>query len=218
MRRVVGRLTEGIGATPSISSWPSHRLRRFCRRWRAHGTHLRVRNPGQPALVISLTSPSATCTGRRRCPIPRRSPYWDHRSIRLRQGQRSEGALLVTGRTGATSGGDRRPLRSGRRLVSLAGTLEQVLARPARWDAYVRVVLHESARVGLADEVRAVIPDAVEVVLESPSAAPEKNGARQGSTRWTPSPGSSPEGEHRSGCRAAVRRVAGGGHRRGVVT
>ena len=47
-------------------------------------------------------------------------------------------------------------------------------------DAYVRVVLHESARVGLADEVRAVIPDAVEVVLESPVSHQSKNEARQG--------------------------------------
>ena len=35
--------------------------------------------------------------------------------------------------------------------------------------AHVKVVLTEKARVGLADEVRAAIPGAVEVVLDDPS-------------------------------------------------
>jgi len=61
------------------------------------------------------------------------------------------------------------PLRAGRRLRTLRGTLADVLARAADpavvGDAHLRIVLDESARAGLADEIRAQVPDAVEVVL-----------------------------------------------------
>lgn len=80
-----------------------------------------------------------------------------------------KGALLVKAEPGRPASVEELPLSSGRRLVSVTGTLSQVLERSdSVADAYVRVVLQEPGRVGLADEVRAVIPDAVEVVLESP--------------------------------------------------
>jgi DNA repair protein SbcD/Mre11 len=81
-----------------------------------------------------------------------------------------KGALLVKAEPGRPASVEELPLRSGRPLMSLRGTLDQVLSRAGETgDAYVRVVLQETARVGLADEVRAAIPDAVEVVLESPT-------------------------------------------------
>lgn len=80
-----------------------------------------------------------------------------------------KGALLVTAHPGKPASVQELPLTSGRGLISLTGTLEQVLARAGdTGDAYVKVVLQEPARVGLADEVRAVIPNAVEVVLATP--------------------------------------------------
>jgi DNA repair protein SbcD/Mre11 len=72
------------------------------------------------------------------------------------------------------------PLTAGRRLRTLRGTLVDVLAAvpgagdgagpgpgPGPGDAreHLRVVLAEPARAGLADEVRARVPTAVEVVL-----------------------------------------------------
>lgn len=81
-----------------------------------------------------------------------------------------KGALLVTAEPGRPASVAELPLQSGRRLLSIAGTLEQVLARAGETtDAFVRVVLHEPARVGLADEVRAAIPNAVEVILDNPA-------------------------------------------------
>jgi exonuclease SbcD len=59
-------------------------------------------------------------------------------------------------------------LAAGRRLQSLRGTLADVLARagaPELAEAHLRIVLDEAARAGLADEVRAAVPQAVEVVL-----------------------------------------------------
>jgi exonuclease SbcD len=55
-------------------------------------------------------------------------------------------------------------LTAGRRLRTLQGTLAQVLDAPPT-DAYLRVVLDEPARAGLADEVRERVPGVVEVVL-----------------------------------------------------
>jgi exonuclease SbcD len=58
------------------------------------------------------------------------------------------------------------PLAAGRRLRTVRGTLVDVLAAAAQaGDAYLRVVLDEAARAGLADEVRERLPAAVEVVL-----------------------------------------------------
>jgi DNA repair protein SbcD/Mre11 len=60
------------------------------------------------------------------------------------------------------------PLTAGRRLRTVRGTLADVLERVGLGDGsddHLRVVLDEPARVGLADEVRAAAPNAVEVVL-----------------------------------------------------
>jgi exonuclease SbcD len=81
-----------------------------------------------------------------------------------------KGALLVNAEAGKPASVSELPLRSGRRLVSISGTLEQVLSRAGEvGDAYVKVFLNENSRVGLADEVRASIPNAVEVKLDSPN-------------------------------------------------
>ncbi|MDQ4130016.1 MAG: exonuclease SbcCD subunit D [Actinomycetota bacterium] len=57
------------------------------------------------------------------------------------------------------------PLRSGRRLRTLKGTLAEVSAHLDLDDAFLRVVLQEPPRAGLADEVRAVLPNAVDVAV-----------------------------------------------------
>lgn len=62
-------------------------------------------------------------------------------------------------------------LASGRRLKTLRGTLPEVEAqRDAVDDAYLRVVLDEPPRSGLAGTVRELFPNAVEVVVVSPDA------------------------------------------------
>jgi exonuclease SbcD len=63
------------------------------------------------------------------------------------------------------------PLTSGRPLHVVKGTLAELqsLAEGAPFDdAYLRVHVREKLRLGLADEVRGLFPDVVDVVLEVP--------------------------------------------------
>jgi exonuclease SbcD len=101
--------------------------------------------------------------------MPHSAPIWYSGSpLQLDFGEVSDqkGALLVKAEPGRPASVEELPLRSGRRLVELVGTLDQVLGRAGETgDAWVKVVLEEKARVGLADEVRDAIPGAVDVVL-----------------------------------------------------
>jgi len=79
-----------------------------------------------------------------------------------------KGVLLVEAAPGLPAKVTSIPLREGKRLVTLRGTLDQVLARAGDLgDVYVKVELDEKARVGLADRVRAAIPDVVDVKLRA---------------------------------------------------
>jgi DNA repair protein SbcD/Mre11 len=77
---------------------------------------------------------------------------------------------------------------SGARLAIVEGTLEQLLERAAlKGDAFLRVVVHEPARAGLGDEVRALLGERVVEVRLQPVDAPRgQNG--EGSTRTNRSP------------------------------
>lgn len=91
-----------------------------------------------------------------------------------------KGALLVEAAPGLPARVTSLPLSAGRRLATLRGTLDEVLSRASEVaGAYVKVELTEIARVGLADQVREVIPDAVEVVLDSPDVSRPPTEPRQ---------------------------------------
>ncbi len=58
------------------------------------------------------------------------------------------------------------PLSSGTKLAVLRGTMEQVVSQAESvGEAHIRVVLEESPRVGMADEVRGLIPGVVDVTV-----------------------------------------------------
>jgi exonuclease SbcD len=86
-----------------------------------------------------------------------------------------KGVLLVDAEAGKPARVTTIPLGAGRSLVTLRGSLADVLARSDETgDAYVKVILTEKGRVGLADEVRLAIPNTVDVVLENPEEKPER--------------------------------------------
>lgn len=80
-----------------------------------------------------------------------------------------KGVLLVDTEAGRPARVTTIPLSSGRNLMTLRGGFDEVVARAGETaDAYVKVILTEMGRVGLADEIRAAIPNAVDVVLDNP--------------------------------------------------
>lgn len=62
-------------------------------------------------------------------------------------------------------------LESGRRLRTVRGTLSDLEAVEDDGEGWLRVVVRERPRIGLADEVRTRFPNAVDVLVEDPNAA-----------------------------------------------
>jgi exonuclease SbcD len=78
---------------------------------------------------------------------------------------------------------ERVPLRAGRRLTTVRGTVAELRSQATDVDPldYLRVVVDEPSRAGLADEVRALLPGAVDVVIARPQApAADTRGRRSG--------------------------------------
>ena len=76
-------------------------------------------------------------------------------------------ALVVTAAPGIRADARPVPVTGGRRLRTLRGTLEEVIADGEQaGDAYLRVVLAEPGRAGLGDLVRDKLPNALEVTLD----------------------------------------------------
>jgi len=87
------------------------------------------------------------------------------------------GALIVTASPGIRADARRADVHGSRRLKTLRGPLDQVLDEGERaGDAYLRVILAESARAGLGDLVREQLPNALEVQLDE--AHRQRPGAR----------------------------------------
>jgi exonuclease SbcD len=82
-----------------------------------------------------------------------------------------KGALVVEASAGRPAQVRFVPLEGGRRLVLLEGSLAEVEAAVvagAAEDAWVKVRLLEPGRAGLADEVRALVPDVVDIEVVRP--------------------------------------------------
>ena len=76
-------------------------------------------------------------------------------------------ALIVTAEPGIRADARAIPVSGARRLKTLRGTLDQVIAEGEQaGDAYLRVVLAEPARAGLGDLVREKLPGTLEVLLD----------------------------------------------------
>lgn len=101
--------------------------------------------------------------------VPNPVPTWYSGSpLHLDFGEAGErkGILMVDAEPGRPAEVRIRHLVSGRPLRVVSGTLEQVVeAAASGGDAWVKVVLDEPRRAGLADEVRRHLPHAVDVVL-----------------------------------------------------
>ena len=61
------------------------------------------------------------------------------------------------------------PVRAGRALRVVRGTLDELAAVEVDGDAWLKVIVEERARTGLADEVRDLFPTAVDVCVAAPA-------------------------------------------------
>ena len=79
----------------------------------------------------------------------------------------AKGVLVVEATAGTPAQVRAVPLAAARRLRTVAGTLAELAAVADEvGDDVLRVVVREPSRPGLADEVRALLPGALEVVIE----------------------------------------------------
>jgi DNA repair protein SbcD/Mre11 len=105
--------------------------------------------------------------------VPGPAPLWYSGSpLQLDFGEvaDSKGVLVVDVEPGLPATVDQVALTTGRRLVRLEGTLDQVTAEAASYgDAWIQVVLDEPSRAGLADEVRHLIPGTIDVLVSRPA-------------------------------------------------
>ena len=89
--------------------------------------------------------------------------------------EQAKGVVVVEASPGLPARVQFRPLRSGRRLRVLRGSLAEVeaLAADVADDDYVKVVLDEATRPGLADAARRLVPQAVDVIID-PARRPQQ--------------------------------------------
>ncbi len=99
-------------------------------------------------------------------------------------------ALIVTAAPDIRADARRVAIEGGRKLRTLRGSLDQVIAEGEQaGDAYLRVVLAEPARAGLGDLVREKLPNALEVQLDEahrPRPGGQAAGARASRAGRTP--------------------------------
>lgn len=75
------------------------------------------------------------------------------------------------------------PLASGRKLRTVRGTLGQLEAmKDSLGDDYLRVIVDEKSRIGLADEIREMFPNTVKVAVESRVEEKDKEPRRPGAS------------------------------------
>jgi exonuclease SbcD len=103
------------------------------------------------------------------------APAWYAGSpIQVDFGEQSERkhVLLIDAAPGVPVKVRKHALASGWTLRTVRGTVAELAAAASSYgDAWLRVLVTEAARAGLADEVRAVLPRAVDIRIEAPAAA-----------------------------------------------
>jgi len=117
--------------------------------------------------------------------IPGSAPIWYCGSpIQVDFGEQGDAKhVLVVEATAKTPAKiSRVPLRNAVRLETAEGTFAELRERAGSFgDAYLRVIAHEPARAGLADEIRVLLGDrVVEVRLEASGVAAEPRRTRSG--------------------------------------
>jgi exonuclease SbcD len=111
--------------------------------------------------------------------LPGACPIWYSGSpiqVDFGEGGDTKHAIVVEATAGAPAKVRPVALDHVRRLRTLQGTLAELRAGAgSAGDDLLRVVVDEPARAGLADDVRALLPNAVDVRIAAPAAPPEES-------------------------------------------
>ena len=117
-------------------------------------------------------------------PLPGAAPIWYSGSpIQVDFGEEADakGAIVVEAHPGVPAVVRPVPLEHVRRLRTLEGTVADLRAQAAGvGDDLLRVVVREPARAGLADDVRALLPNAVDIRIAAAEVAEQAAPSRAG--------------------------------------
>lgn len=112
--------------------------------------------------------------------IPASPPVWYAGSpLQLDFGEADDvkGVLVIDAEPGLPASVELIEITGGRRLRRIRGSLAEIEELAGETgDDYLKVELEEKARAGLADEVRALFPEAVDIVLSGVSEIPDEVG------------------------------------------
>lgn len=171
MRSLVARLSEGF-APDAVNVLMAHAYVRGGRLGGGERDAQTVHDYGVDALSFP-PSCSYVALGHlhRHQVIPGACPIWYPGSplaVDFGEEADAKGVLLVEAEPGVPVQVRFRPLTAARRLLTVEGTLADLVERSPDWtDALLRVVVDEPARAGLADDVRAALPNALDVRLRT---------------------------------------------------
>jgi exonuclease SbcD len=112
--------------------------------------------------------------------LPGGAPIWYSGSpiqVDFGEGGHEKHVLLVEATAATPAKVEPLPLAGVRRLQTVEGTLAELRARAAGLTGdLLRVVVNEAARAGLADDVRALLPNAVDIRIAAPAAEGDEAG------------------------------------------
>jgi exonuclease SbcD len=184
LAKVITRLTEGFG-TGTVNLLVAHGTVTGARFGGGEREAQSIFDYHVPATVFPATATYVALGHLHRTQeVPARCPAWYAGSpvaVDFGEEAASPSVLVVDAAPGAPARVRRVELRSPRKLRTVTGTVVELAGlADGLGDALLRVVVTEPARAGLGDEVRAVLPNAIDVQVAAPVAAAERRPSRAG--------------------------------------
>jgi len=184
LAKVVARLTEGFG-TGTVNLLVAHGTVTGARFGGGEREAQSIFDYHVPATVFPATATYVALGHLHRTQeVPARCPAWYAGSpvaVDFGEEAASPSVLLVDAAPGAPARVRRVELTSPRTLRTVTGTVAELEALASEvGDALLRVVVTEPARAGLGDEVRALLPNAIDVQVAAPTAVAERRPSRAG--------------------------------------
>src|SRR4051794_38923808 len=186
MARLIARLTAGFGPS-SVNVLVAHGTVTGARFGGGEREAQSIFDYHVPATVFPISATYVALGHLHRTQeVPARCPAWYSGSplaVDFGEEAAAPSVLVVDAVPGAPARVRPVELTAPRRLRTVTGTVaELAAAAPGVGDALLRVVVTEPARAGLGDEVRALLPNAIDIQVAAPAASTERRPSRAGRT------------------------------------